>query len=266
MTAAFYLGQQTGDCMYKKISVKSYENIIMGINPVIEALNSDKHFEKILLSNSANNKNINKLINIAKEHSVLIKRVDRKKLDDLTDSKNHQGCAAILSSVKYSTVQEILDFAQEKGESPFLIIADCIEDPHNLGAIIRTAECSGAHGIIIPQRHCCGITPVVSKTSAGAAGHLHISKVVNLSRTVDDLKKAGLWIYCADMNGKLWNETDFTGPSALIVGNEGKGVSRLLKEKSDFTVALPLKGKVNSLNASVAAGILMYEVLRQRSI
>ncbi len=238
------------------------EDVIAGRNPVIELLKSEKEVEGIYIEKGEMKGSIVRIIAMAKERKIPIKEVNGLKLDSLTSHANHQGVAAITAAYSYSSVEEIISSAGE--EAPFIIIADEIEDPHNLGAIIRTAEAAGAHGIIIPKRRGVGLTAIVAKTSAGAAQYLPVARVSNLASTIDDLKKKGLWVYAADMDGEPWCSVDYSGGVALVVGSEGSGVSRLIKEKCDFIVSLPMKGKINSLNASVAAGIVMYEISRQR--
>ena len=240
------------------------EELICGRNAVSEALRGERTLNSLYIRRGERNGTLGRIAASAKEKGVVIKEVDGKKLDLMTGGANHQGIAAYVSAAEYSSVDEILTFAEEKGEDPFIIICDGIEDPHNLGAIIRSAEAAGAHGVIIPKRHGVSLTWAVAKSSAGAIEHMRVSRVTNLSATVETLKEKGVWIYSADMDGKMWSETDFSGAVGLVVGSEGRGVSRLLREKSDFIVSLPMKGKVNSLNASVAAGILMYEVVRAR--
>ena len=195
---------------------------------------------------------------------LLVKEVDSRKLDALC-GPNHQGIAALAACKETVTLDELFAAAEAKGEPPFFVVCDELEDPHNLGAVIRTAECAGAHGVIIPKRRSVGLTYAVGKASAGAVEHLPVARVQNLPSLLDELKEKGVWVYAADMDGTPWCETDFTGPVALVIGSEGSGVGRLVKEKSDFVISLPMKGRINSLNASVAAGILCYEVSRQRS-
>ena len=239
-------------------------DLIVGRNAIKEAITSKREIEYVMISKGEKKGSIVQIISLAKKNGILIKEVDPKKLDFLSSDVPHQGIVALVSAHKYSTVDEILNFAKGKNELPFIIIADGIEDPHNLGAIIRTAECAGAHGIIIPKRHSVGLTSTVLKATAGALEYMKVARVTNISRTIDELKSKGLWIYCADMNGTTWYETDLTGPIGLVIGSEGFGVSRIVKEKCDVILSLPLCGKINSLNASVAAGILMYEINRQR--
>ncbi len=240
-------------------------NLIIGRNAVSEALRSGRNIDTLLVVRGERNGSVGRIIAECKEKGVVIKEVDKKKLDFMCGQGNHQGVAAYAAVHEYSSVEDIFALAEERGEAPFIILCDELEDPHNLGAIIRTAETAGAHGIIIPKRRNASLTWAVGKASAGAVEYVPVARVGNLASTIDDLKKRGLWVYTADMDGQNWCETDFSGPVALVVGSEGNGVSRLIKEKSDFVVSLPMKGKITSLNASVAAGILMYEVSRQRS-
>ncbi|MBR2079190.1 MAG: 23S rRNA (guanosine(2251)-2'-O)-methyltransferase RlmB [Clostridia bacterium] len=239
-------------------------NLIIGRNAVSEALRSGRNIDTLLVVRGERNGSVGRIISECKEKGVVIKEVDRKKLDFMCGQGNHQGVAAYAAVHEYSSVEDIFALAEERGEAPFIILCDELEDPHNLGAIIRTAETAGAHGIIIPKRRNASLTWAVGKASAGAVEYVPVARVGNLSSTIDELKKRGLWVYTADMDGQNWCETDFSGPVALVVGSEGNGVSRLIKEKSDFVVSLPMRGKITSLNASVAAGILMYEVSRQR--
>lgn len=240
------------------------DNLIIGRNAVIELLKSGREIENILIAKGEREGSINRIISMAREKGVVVKNVDRKKLDFMCANGNHQGVAANVPAHSYSTVDEILELAESKGEAPFIVICDEIEDSHNLGAIIRSAEACGAHGIIIPKRRNVGLNFIVAKTSCGALEYMKVARVSNLASTIEELKKKNIWVYCADMDGQPWCKTDFSGGCALVIGNEGKGVGRLIKEKSDVTVALPMRGKVNSLNASVAAGILMYEITKQR--
>ena len=240
------------------------DNLIIGRNAVIELLKSGREIENILIAKGEREGSINRIISMAREKGVVVKNVDRKKLDFMCANGNHQGVAANVPANSYSTVDEILELAESRGEAPFIVICDEIEDSHNLGAIIRSAEACGAHGIIIPKRRNVGLNFIVAKTSCGALEYMKVARVSNLASTIEELKKKNIWVYCADMDGQPWCKTDFSGGCALVIGNEGKGVGRLIKEKSDVTVALPMRGKVNSLNASVAAGILMYEITKQR--
>lgn len=240
------------------------DNLIIGRNAVTELLKSGREIENVLVAKGDREGSINKILSMCKEQGIVVKTVDRKKLDFMCANANHQGVAANVPAHHYSTVDEILDYAASKNEVPFLIICDEIEDSHNLGAIIRSAEACGAHGIIIPKRRNVGLNFIVAKTSCGALEYMRVARVSNLARTIDELKKKNIWVYCADMDGQPWCKTDFSGGCALVIGNEGKGVGRLIKEKCDVTVSLPMCGEVNSLNASVAAGIIMYEVTKQR--
>lgn len=240
------------------------DNLVIGRNAVIELLKSDREIENVLIAKGEREGSINRIIALCKEKRIIIKNVDRKKLDFMAAGGNHQGVVANVPAHEYSTIDEILEYAQSKNEAPFLIICDEIEDSRNLGAIIRTAEACGAHGVIIPKRRNAGLNFIVAKTSCGALEYMRVARVGNLAGTIEDLKKKNIWVYAADMDGQRWDKTDFSGGVALVIGNEGAGVGRLIKEKCDVTVSLPMLGKVNSLNASVAAGILMYEVTKQR--
>ena len=238
--------------------------LIIGRNAVLEALKSDRELNALLVAKGERVGSVGRIIATCRDRGVVVKEVDRRKLDFLCGGGNHQGVAAYAAAHTYATLDDVFSLARDRSEPPFLILCDSIEDPHNLGAIIRTAEAAGAHGIIIPKRHGVGLTWAVSKTAAGALEYLPVVRVSNLAAAADELKARGVWLYCADMDGSPWCETDFSGGVGLIIGAEGSGVSRLMREKSDFVVSLPMKGKINSLNASVAAGILMYEVARQR--
>ena len=240
------------------------ENIIIGRNPVTEAIKSGRTIEKILIKKGKYEGSIVPLVKKAKEARIIIQEVERNKLDALAEGGNHQGVIAYVSDFNYCDVKDILKKADDMGEAPFVVICDKITDPHNLGAIIRTAECAGVHGIIIPKRGSVGVNGTVEKTSAGAAEHMRIAKVTNIASTIDDLKKQGMWFVAADMDGQEMYDVDLKGSLGIIIGNEGSGVSRLVKEKCDFIATIPMKGRINSLNASVAGGILMYEALRQR--
>lgn len=245
--------------MEKDIREKK-DDIIAGRNPVAEALSSNRPIESILVAKGKSTGSVVALLSKAKKKGITIKEVDNKKLDFMTGGATHQGIVAIAAVKEYSSVEDILSLAKERGEAPFIVILDEIEDPHNLGAIIRTAECAGAHGVIIKKRHSAGLSYTVGKASAGAVEYVPVAKVTNISTVIDDLKEQGVWVYGADMNGTDYTKCDFSGGAALVIGNEGKGISRLVREKCDTIVSLPLKGKINSLNASVAAGILMYKI------
>jgi rRNA methylase, putative, group 3 len=241
------------------------EDIIEGRNAVIEALRSNRTIEQILVASGDVTGSINVVLALAKDNKVVIKQVDRRKLDQMSETGAHQGVIAQITPYKYFEVEDILEYAREKQEDPFIIILDEIEDPHNFGSIIRTAETCGAHGIIIPKRRNVGVTPTVYKSSAGAVEHVKISKVTNLNNTIDKLKEKGIWVYGADMSGESYcYDANFNGPLALIIGSEGKGILKLTKEKCDVLVKIPMIGKISSLNASVAGGILMYEILKQK--
>lgn len=240
------------------------ENIIVGRNPVMEAIKSGRTIEKILIKKGKYEGSIVPIVKKAKEARIIIQETEKGKLDALAEGAAHQGVIAYVSDFKYCTVADILKKAQDKGEAPFVVLCDKITDPHNLGAIIRTAECAGVHGIIIPKRGSVGVNGTVEKTSAGAAEHMLVAKVTNLASVIDDLKEQGMWFAAADMDGQPMYDIDLKGSLGIIIGNEGSGVSRLVKEKCDFIATIPMKGKINSLNASVAGGILMYEALRQR--
>ncbi|MGN1043769.1 MAG: 23S rRNA (guanosine(2251)-2'-O)-methyltransferase RlmB [Acutalibacteraceae bacterium] len=247
-------------------TTESNENYIIGRNAVLEALKSGRVIDSIasLPSNEATG-SLKVIISKAKERKIILKQMSRKALDLIAGGKAHQGVIAFVGAKEYCTVEDILRYAELKHEYPFLIIADGIEDPHNLGAIIRTAECSGAHGIIIPKRRAAGLTESVNKSSAGALEYVNIARVSNVASTIEYLKSKGLWIYGADMDGQNYASQNLKGPVALVIGSEGKGISNLVRDKCDFILSLPMKGKINSLNASVAAGILMYEIMRQRT-
>ncbi len=240
------------------------DNIVIGRNAVLELLKSGREIENIYVSSGEKEGSITRIIAQAKSRGVVIKEVNRKKLDFMCAGANHQGVAASVPAHEYATVEEILDYAAEKGESPFVIICDEIEDSRNLGAIIRSAEACGVHGIIIPKRRSAGLNFAVAKTSCGALEYVKVARVSNLASVIDSLKKQNVWVYAADMDGQEWCKTDFSGGVALVVGNEGRGVSRLIKEKCDVTVSLPMRGHVNSLNASVAVSVIMYEIVKQR--
>jgi len=240
------------------------QEYIVGRNPVLEVLKTEKEIDKIYVAKGELKGSINKIISIAKDKNIVIQYVDKKKLDQIAQGINHQGVAALVTPYDYHSIDDILNKARESKKPPFIIILDGIEDPHNLGSIIRTAECAGAHGIIIPKRRAAQVTETVYKSSAGAVEHMLIAKVSNISNTIDKLKEEGLWIYGADAYGEnYYFDTDLKGPIALVIGSEGKGISKLVKEKCDFLLKIPMYGKISSLNASNAASILIYEVVRQ---
>lgn len=241
------------------------EDLILGRNAVIEALKSDRTIECLYVSKGDLEGSIKVALGLAKDKGVVVKEADRRKLDVMCEGLNHQGIVAKVTPFKYCEVSDILEVAERKNEKPFIVILDEIEDPHNLGSIIRTAELCGVHGIIIPKRRNVGVTSTVYKCSAGAIEHMKIAKVTNINATIDILKQKGIWIYGADIEGKDFSyNTDFSGACALIIGSEGKGISSLTLKKCDLLVKIPMIGKINSLNASVAGGIMMYEVLKGR--
>ncbi|WP_097028504.1 23S rRNA (guanosine(2251)-2'-O)-methyltransferase RlmB [Clostridium peptidivorans] len=243
------------------------ENILEGRNAVIEALKADTTIEQVLVAKGDTKGSINLILSLAREKKIVVKEVDRKKLDSISETGSHQGVIAYKTPYKYCDVVDILNYAKEKGEKPFIVILDEIEDPHNFGAIIRTAEVSGVHGIIISKRRSVGVTPTVYKSSAGAVEHVKIAKVSNINSTIDELKENGIWVYGADIKGEQYcYEANLEGSIALIIGSEGKGMSKLTQEKCDVLIKIPMLGRVNSLNASVAGGILMYEILKQRLV
>lgn len=252
------------DVLHMEENKKQKNDVIIGRNPVSEAIRSSRTIDRILVASGSRSGAVVGILAKAKKKNIPIKEVDVKKLDYLTGGANHQGIAAFVAVKDYASVDDILALAEERGEKPFVIILDEIEDPHNLGAIIRTAECTGAHGVIIPKRRSATLSYAVGKASAGAVEYVPVARVTNISNTIDDLKKRGLWVYGADMNGVDYSECDFDSSVALVIGNEGKGISRLVREKCDEIVSLPMKGKIGSLNASVAAGVLMYEVASKR--
>lgn len=240
------------------------ENQLEGRNAILEVLRSGRDIEKIMVARGNVEGTIKRIVAMAADKGVVIQEVSRQKLDEISETKNHQGVIAIVSAHNYVDVDDILAIAQERHEDPFVLLLDGITDPHNLGAILRTAECAGVHGVIIPKRRSVGLNATVGKTSAGALEYMPVARVTNIVKTMEYLKKQGLWIACADMKGLDHFDTNMTGALALVIGSEGDGVSRLVKENCDFTVSIPMYGKISSLNASVAAGLLMYEVVRQR--
>lgn len=239
-------------------------DIIAGRNPVSEAVSSGRAIDHILVAKGELNGSVKVIVAKAKERQIPIKEVDRKKLDYMCGGAVHQGIAAIAAVKEYASVEDIFELAQSRNEKPFIIVLDEIEDPHNLGAIIRTAECAGVHGIIISKRRAAGLNYTVGKASAGAYEYMPVARVTNIPTVLDELKERGCWIYGADMDGAVYAENDLKGACALVIGSEGRGLGRLVKEKCDVILSLPMCGKINSLNASVAAGILMYEFTRQR--
>ena len=240
------------------------EFTIEGRNAVLEAFRSGKTIDKLFVLNGCQDGPVKSIIREAKKTDTIINFVDKERLDRLAGTGHHQGVVAQAAAYEYAEVEDILKAAKDKGEAPFIFILDEIEDPHNLGAIIRTANQAGAHGVIIPKRRAVGLTATVAKTSAGAINYTPVAKVTNISKTIEDLKKQGMWFVCADMDGTTMYDLNLTGPIGLVIGNEGSGVGRLVKEKCDFVASIPMKGDIDSLNASVAAGVLAYEIVRQR--
>ncbi len=240
------------------------KDIIAGRNAVLEALKANRNIDTIQIASADTQGSINKIKALAKEAGIVIKATTNQKLDFLCGGVTHQGVVAVCACAEYKTVEDILEVAKQKGKAPFIIIADEIEDPHNLGALIRTAEACGADGLIIPKRRSASLSPTVYKTSAGAASVLPVAKVSNLVACIKELKEQNIWVYGADIGGKSWYEHNYSGGVALVIGSEGNGLGRLVKEQCDFITTLPMHGNINSLNASVAGGILMYEIARQR--
>lgn len=242
------------------------EGLVVGRNAVKELLADGRDIEKIYVQRGEREGSINLLVGIASERKIPIIELDRTKLDRMSNGTRHQGIIAIASEHAYSTVEEILGYAESLGEAPFIVLLDGVVDPHNLGAIIRSAECMGAHGVIIPKRRAVGLTATVAKASAGAIMHMRVAKVTNLAQTIDELKEKGLWFYAADMDGESVYKSDLKGAVGVVLGSEGDGISRLVKEKCDFTVSIPMYGRVNSMNVSCAAAIILSEVARQKKL
>ncbi len=240
------------------------EQTIEGRNAVIEAYRSGKPIDKIYIQDGCQDGPVMTIRREARKHDTLIKYVDRERLDQMSETGRHQGVIAVAGAYEYAQLEDILAAAEAKGEPPFLILLDNIEDPHNLGAIIRTANLAGAHGVVIPKNRAVGLTATVARTSAGALNYTPVARVTNLAKTIEDLKKKGIWFVCADMGGTRMYDLDLKGPIGLVIGSEGEGVGRLVREKCDMTAAIPMKGDIDSLNASVAAGVLVYEIVRQR--
>ena len=231
---------------------------------MLEALRSGKPMDKLYVLDGCQDGPIRTIVREAKKHDVILQFVTKERLNQLSETGKHQGVIAHAAAYEYAQVEDMLELAKSRGEDPFIFLLDNIEDPHNLGAIIRTANLAGAHGVIIPKRRAVGLTATVARTSAGALNYTPVARVTNLKKTVEDLKKQGLWFVCADMDGTVMYELDLKGPIGLVIGNEGEGVSRLMKENCDFVAGIPMKGDIDSLNASVAAGVLAYEIVRQR--
>ena len=237
---------------------------IEGRNAVLEAFRSGKCVDKLFVLDGCHDGPVNSIMREARKKDTLVQYVSKERLNQLSQTGTHQGVIAVVAAYEYSTVEDILQKAKDKGEDPFILLLDGIEDPHNLGAIIRTANLAGAHGVIIPRRRAVGLTATVARTSAGALNYTPVAKVANLTKTMEVLKKEGMWFVCADMDGQKMYQLNLRGPIGVVIGNEGEGVSRLVKEKCDFVASIPTKGDIDSLNASVAAGVLSYEVVRQR--
>ena len=240
------------------------ENMIEGRNAVLEAFRSGKPVDKLFVLDGCQDGPVRTIVREAKKHDTLIQFVEKERLSQMSETGRHQGVIAYVAAYEYAEVEDMLKLSEEKGEDPFIILLDNIEDPHNLGAIIRTANLAGAHGVIIPKRRAAGLTATVAKTSAGALNYTPVAKVTNLVRTMEELKEKGLWFVCADMGGTTVYDLNLKGPIGLVIGNEGEGVSRLVRENCDFVASIPMKGDIDSLNASVAAGVLAYEIVRQR--
>lgn len=242
------------------------EFTIEGRNAVLEAFRSGKPIDKLFILDGCQDGPIQTIKREAKKHDTMLKFVPRERLEQMSETGKHQGVIAYAAAYEYAEVDDILQNAKDKGEAPFIVLLDNIEDPHNLGAIIRTANQAGAHGVIIPKNRAVGLTATVARTSAGALNYTPVARVTNLAKTIEELKKEGLWFVCADMDGTRMYDLDLKGPIGLVIGNEGEGVGRLVKEKCDMVAAIPMKGDIDSLNASVAAGVLAYEIVRQRLI
>ena len=245
-----------------KIEIKSLT--IEGRNAVLEAFRSGKPVDKLFVLDGCQDGPVRTIVREAKKHDTILNFVSKERLDQLSETGKHQGVIAHAAAYEYSEIEDMFALAEKRGEDPFFILLDNIEDPHNLGAIIRTANLAGAHGVIIPKRRAVGLTATVAKTSAGALNYTPVAKVTNLAKTMEELKERGLWFVCADMGGESMYRLNLTGPIGMVIGNEGDGVSRLVKEKCDFIASIPMKGDIDSLNASVAAGVLAYEIVRQR--
>lgn len=241
------------------------DRIIEGRNAVLEAMRSGRTIDRLLIQSGCQDGPVQTIKREAAKRGTVVDYVQRERLDQISQTGHHQGVIAYAAAYEYAEVEDILAKAREKGEAPFIFLLDNIEDPHNLGAIIRTANLAGAHGVIIPKRRAVGLTATVARTSAGALNYTPVARVTNLGNTIDELKKEGIWFVCADMDAEVMYRQNLTGPIGLVIGNEGEGVSRLVKEKCDFTASIPMQGNIDSLNASVAAGVLAYEIVRQRN-
>ena len=241
------------------------DGVIEGRNAVIEALRAGTAIDKLYLAKGDTDSALGHIANTARANGVVVVNADRRKLDEMSRTHAHQGVIAVAAVREYASIEDIFRRAEEQGEAPLIVLCDELSDPHNLGAVIRTAECAGAHGVVIPKRRSAGLTAIVAKTSAGAVSHIPVARVPNLTALMKELQKRGVWIFGAEMNGTTsLYEADLKGPAAIVIGSEGSGMSRLVAETCDFTVSIPMKGKINSLNASAAAAILLYEAVRQR--
>ena len=245
---------------------KFQESKVEGRNAVLEAFRSGRVVDKLFVQERCEDGPVKTILREAKKHDTMVRFVKKERLDQMSDTGKHQGVIAMTAAYDYAEVEDILEIAREKGEPPFILLLDNIEDPHNLGAIIRTANLAGAHGVIIPKNRAVGLTATVARTSAGALNYTPVARVTNMARTIEELKKEGLWFVCADMVGTSMYSLDLKGPIGLVIGNEGDGVSRMVKEKCDFIASIPMKGDIDSLNASVAAGVLAFEIVRQRTM
>jgi 23S rRNA (guanosine2251-2'-O)-methyltransferase len=243
---------------------KFQESKVEGRNAVLEAFRSGRVVDKLFVLERCEDGPVRTILREAKKNDTMVRFVKKERLDQMSETGKHQGVIAMTAAYDYAEVDDILNKAREKGEAPFVVLLDNIEDPHNLGAIIRTANLAGAHGVIIPKNRAVGLTATVARTSAGALNYTPVARVTNIARTIEELKKEGLWFVCADMGGTSMYQLDLKGPIGLVIGNEGEGVSRMVKEKCDFVASIPMKGDIDSLNASVAAGVLAYEIVRQR--
>ena len=248
----------------KNLNESGHTLVIEGRNAVIEAFRSGRTIDKVFVLDGCQDGPVRTIVREAKKHGAVLNFVEKERLNQLSETGRHQGVIAWAAAYSYAKVSDMLEAAAQKNEDPFLILLDGIEDPHNLGAIIRTANTAGAHGVIIPKRRASGLTATVAKASAGALNYTPVAKVTNLAKTIDELKEKGLWFVCADMDGEQMYDLNLTGPIGLVVGSEGQGVSRLVKEKCDYIASIPMKGEITSLNASVAGGVLAYEIVRQR--
>ena len=249
----------------QEFETEARNDLIEGRNAVMEALRAGRTIDKIFIAKGDVDKTLGHIASKARSAGIVVTEADRRKLDAMSQTHAHQGVIALCAVKEYSSIEDMLAIAAERGEAPFLVLCDEISDPHNLGAIIRTAECVGAHGVIVPERRSVGLTPAAVKASAGAVEHVHVARVVNLTRTLEQLQAKNIWTYAVTMDGDDYDQVDFSGGVALIIGAEGEGISRLTLEKCDRKVSLPMKGKIDSLNASVAAGVMMYRVLQSRT-